>query len=72
MKEILPFLQIIISVFLVIVVLLQQGGAAMGAAFGQGGEEFHSEKRGVEKSLYISTIVLGVVFIALALLNVLL
>ncbi len=72
MKEIIPFLQIIVSVLLVAVILLQQGGTAMGAAFGQGGDEFHSEKRGMEKSLYISTIVLGTIFIALALSNILL
>jgi len=72
MQEILPFLQILVAVLLVTVILLQQGGAAMGAAFGQGGEEFHSEKRGMEKNLYISTIVLGATFIGLALLNILL
>ena len=72
MQEILPFLQILVAVLLVTVILLQQGGAAMGAAFGQGGEEFHSEKRGMEKNLYISTIVLGATFVGLALLNILL
>ncbi len=71
MKEILPFLQIIISVLLITVILLQQGGAAMGSAFGQG-DEFHSEKRGVEKNLHIMTIILGGAFIVLALLNILL
>ncbi len=61
-------MQIIVSVVLVAVILIQQGGAAMGSAFGQG-DEFHSEKRGVEKNLHTVTIIMGVVFIALAVLN---
>ncbi len=71
MKELLPFLQIIVSILLVAVVLIQQGGAAMGSAFG-GGEEFHSERRGAEKHLFKITILLGIIFVALALLNLLL
>jgi len=68
MKEILPFLQIIISILLITVILLQQGRAAMGSAFGQG-EGFHSEKRGMEKTLYLGTIILGITFVSLAVLN---
>lgn len=71
MKEILPYLQIIVSIILVTVILLQQGGAAMGSAFGQG-EGFHTERRGSEKILFISTVVMAVVFISLAILNLLL
>jgi len=71
MKEILPYLQIIVSILLVACILLQKGGAAMGSAFGQG-EDFHTERRGSDKTLFISTIVLGVLFVALALLNLVL
>ncbi len=71
MKEILPFLQIIVCVLLVAVVLLQRGGAAMGSAFGQG-DEFHSEKRGMEKNLYTATVILGASFVALAVLSLVL
>ncbi len=68
MKEILPFVQIIISVLLVTVILLQQGGAAMGSAFGEG-EGFHTEKRGAEKYLFHATIALGALFVGIALLT---
>jgi preprotein translocase subunit SecG len=68
MKEIIPFLQIFISILLVASVLLQKGGAAMGSAFGEG-EGFHTEKRGSEKFLFQGTIVLGIAFIAIAVLN---
>ncbi len=70
MHEILPFAQIAVSVLLVTVILLQQGGAAMGSAFGQG-EGFHTEKRGSEKTLFIATIILGIIFVSLALVNLL-
>jgi preprotein translocase subunit SecG len=68
MKEIIPFLQIFISILLVASVLLQKGGAAMGSAFGEG-EGFHTEKRGSEKFLFQATVVLAVAFIAIAVLN---
>ncbi len=71
MNEIFPYLQIFVSVLLVTVILLQQGGAAMGSAFGQG-EGFHSERRGSEKSLFMATIFLGVAFVSLAIINLLL
>ncbi len=68
MKEIIPFLQIFVSILLIASVLIQKGGAAMGSAFGEG-EGFHTEKRGSEKFLFQTTIVLGIAFIAIAVLN---
>jgi len=68
MKEILPFLQIIVSLLLITIILLQQGKAAMGSAFGQG-EGFHTERRGMERHLFTGTIILGVIFVSLAVLN---
>ncbi len=68
MQEILPFAQIVVSVLLITVILLQQGGTAMGSAFGQG-ESFHTEKRGAEKTLFASTIGLGIAFVGLAIFN---
>ncbi len=58
----LPWIQIIISALLVAAILLQQSDASLGSAFGQsGGGGFH-EKRGLEKQLFIGTIILGVLF----------
>ncbi len=68
MQEIFPYIQIFVAVLLITVILLQQGGAAMGAAFGQG-DSFHTERRGSEKTLFMSTVVLGITFVSLALLN---
>ena len=71
MKQYLPLLQIIVSIFLIVFILLQQRGQALGAAFGGGGESY-STRRGLQQKIYVATIVLGVLFIVLAVLNLLL
>jgi protein translocase SecG subunit len=70
MQPILLVIQIIVSVLIVLCVAFQQSGAGLGSAFGGGGE-FHATRRGLEKKLYIATIVLTCVFIALGVLNLL-
>jgi len=69
MKEYLPLLQIIVAVVLIVFILLQQGGSALGSAFGQSGGGFYSTRRGIQKKIFWGTIVLGVFFVVLALLN---
>jgi len=67
MKILLVF-QIIISIFLIISILLQQRGSGVSSIFGgEGG--YYFKKRGIEKFLFFSTIFLSVAFIALSLLN---
>jgi len=50
-----------ISALLVAAILLQQKGVGLGSAFGGSGQIYRS-KRGLEKGLFIATIVLGVLF----------
>ena len=72
MQQYLPLAQIIISVLLVILILLQQRGSALGSAFGQdqdGG--FYTTRRGIQKKILWLTIVCGALFIILAMLNLL-
>jgi len=69
MKEILPIAQIVVSIFLIISVLLQRRGSSMGSVFGGGSGGFYSTRRGIEKNLFIATIIFGILFIVLALLN---
>ncbi|PIP24549.1 MAG: preprotein translocase subunit SecG [Candidatus Nealsonbacteria bacterium CG02_land_8_20_14_3_00_37_10] len=71
MQQYLPLAQIIISVFLVVFILLQQRGTALGSAFGQEGG-FYATRRGIQKKILWATIVCGVLFILLALLNLIL
>jgi preprotein translocase subunit SecG len=53
-------IQIVLSVSLISVVLVQSGTGGLGATFG-GSSTYHT-KRGVEKSLFILTIALAVLF----------
>jgi len=63
LSGILPYIQIILSIALVVCVLLQQTGAALGGAFG--GDNFsaaYHTRRGSEKYLFYATIVIGFLF----------
>ncbi|MDA1335086.1 MAG: preprotein translocase subunit SecG [bacterium] len=63
MKEILPYIQIVLSLVLIGSILIQQRGAGMGAAFGGGSDGgAHTQRRGVEKYIFYVTIVLGIAF----------
>ena len=60
--QILPIAQIVLSVLLIGAILLQQKGGGLGSAFGgMGGSSYHT-KRGFEKVLFFSTIILGILF----------
>ncbi len=64
--EIIPYIQIVLSILLIGGILLQQSEAALGSAFG-GGDAFSSgfhTKRGAEKTLFVATIVIAVLFAA--------
>ena len=69
MKTILPFFQIIVAILLIVFILLQQRGTALGSAFGGEGGGFYATRRGIQKKIFWATIVCGVLFIGLALLN---
>ena len=60
--EILNILTIGTAVLIVLSILLQSRGASLGAGFGASGELF-TTRRGIEKNLYDTTIVLAVVFV---------
>jgi protein translocase SecG subunit len=66
MNTILNIFQIIIAILLMIGILLQQRGSGLGAAFG-GGSEIHLAKRGAEKFIFTSSIILACLFLLLSL-----
>ncbi|MFH1947581.1 MAG: preprotein translocase subunit SecG [Candidatus Magasanikbacteria bacterium] len=68
MKDILIIIQIIMAIALVVVILLQQKGSGLGAAFG-GSSNIYSTKRGVDKILFRATIVVSIIFFGVAILN---
>lgn len=66
----LPYIQITLSVLLVIAILLQQRGSSMGGAFG--GDNFSAafnKRRGSEEFLFRFSIVIAILFVLSALLN---
>lgn len=66
MENTLSWLQIIFSIILVIVILLQKSESGLGGAFGagnDGGVTFH-KRRGFEKFIFNMTIVFGVLLVA--------
>ena len=69
----LPAAQILIAGLLIAAVLFQPSSAGVGGALGgsDGMQNFHT-KRGFEKFLFIATIVLGILFIALCVLAIVL
>ena len=71
MNQILFYSQIVISVVVIVLISIQQRGAALGAGFGGGGEVY-STKRGAQKKIHYATVVAVTIFIVLAVLNVLL
>ena len=62
-------LQMIVSVFLIISILLQNKGSGLGAAFG-GDTGGYYAKRGFDKFLLYFSIVLSIMFVLLAILNI--
>lgn len=71
MTQYLSLAQIVVAVFLIVLILLQQRGTALGSAFGQEGG-FYATRRGIQKKIFLATIACGTLFIVLALLNLLL
>ena len=70
-SSLLPYIQIVLAVVMIAAILLQQTGAALGGAFG-GSDNFSSAfhtRRGFERTLFIITIVLAILFAISALLN---
>jgi preprotein translocase subunit SecG len=51
----------ITAILTVVLILLQQRGASLGAGFGSS-SELYTTRRGLEKSLFITTIVMAVIF----------
>ena len=68
MAQILPIAQIIVSIALIVLILFQQRGTALGSAFGGEGGGFYATRRGLQKKIFWATIVLGGVFIILSIL----
>jgi len=71
MRIALIFIQIFVAILLITLILSQAKGAGLGSAWG-GGSEFYTSRRGMEKILFITTIVLAALFLLLSIISLLL
>lgn len=69
MHTIITIIQIIVSLLLIIGIILQQRGGGLSAVFGGDGSVYRT-RRGVEKVIFIATIVLAILFFLTAFLNI--
>jgi protein translocase SecG subunit len=69
MSEFLTILQVIVSILLALAILTQNRGTGLSATFGGSGD-FYVEKRGAEKVLYNSTLVLAALFVGIAIAHI--
>ena len=68
MKNVLLLVNIILSVIVAILILLQGRGAGLGSAWGGGGETFQT-RRGIEKFSLRLTVILIIIFFIVSLIN---
>jgi len=64
--DFIKVVQIIVAILLMIAVLSQNRGGGLSGVFGGSGGGFYMAKRGLEKKIFISTIVLSVIFFAIS------
>jgi protein translocase SecG subunit len=63
----IPIIQIVLAVVIIGLILLQERSSGMSGLFGGGGgDNYYQTRRGMEKFIFISTIVASVIFVALA------
>jgi len=62
----IPIIQIAISVLIIILILLQERSAGLSGIFGGERSGFYQTRRGLEKVIFRATIVLAILFAALA------
>jgi protein translocase SecG subunit len=68
MDTFLYYAQVLVSLGLIGLIVVQERSSGIGGAFGSG-SEFYQTRRGLEKVALWATVVLAVLFIALALAN---
>ena len=61
--------QIIISIVLIVLILLQERSSGLSGVFGGSESSYYQTRRGLEKIIFTATIVLVIIFAALSLIN---
>jgi protein translocase SecG subunit len=69
MNQIILIAQTVISILLVVLILLDQRGSALGGTFGGSGESFYSARRGLQQKIFLGIIIIGSLFIIISIIN---
>lgn len=69
MDAALNIITILVAVLLISMIMIQTKGSSFGTGFGGDGGSMQTTRRGFEKTLFSSTIGVGVFFVILAILN---
>lgn len=67
----LAIAQLVVSLLLIVLILLQERSSATSGIFGSGAGGFYQTRRGAEKAIFIATVVLTIVFAGLAIASLL-
>ena len=71
--QFLPYIQLILAILLIIVISLQRSGDGMeGALGGTASNLTHFARRGGERALFFATIIIAILFIGVAVIDILL
>lgn len=62
-------LQAVVAILIIVLILLQERSSGLSGIFGGSESSAYQTRRGLEKIVFYSTIVLTIIFIALALFN---
>lgn len=65
--DFIKLLQLIIAILLTVAVLMQNRGGGLSGVFGGTGGGYYMAKRGLEKKIFIATIVLSIAFFGISL-----
>ncbi len=65
----LSIAQIIVSIILIVLILLQERSSGLSGVFGGSQSEFYTRRRGLERLIFFATIALAIIFAILSLLN---
>ena len=69
--KLLNIAQVIIALLLMTVILMQNRGSGLSGIFGGSGNIYRT-KRGLEKNLFVATIILAILFFVISLVNIIL
>ncbi|MGC9046954.1 MAG: preprotein translocase subunit SecG [Minisyncoccia bacterium] len=63
--------QIVVSIILIVLILIQERSAGLSILVGGAGGTPYQTRRGLEKAIFISTIITAIIFALLAIINLL-